>query len=62
MSAPQRWNGRSYPLAILGVAALVSFSAFAAVPDDGFHPLVAMASLIPLQLAAVLFAWTRLRR
>lgn len=45
------------PLALLFLlAGLASVTAFAAVPRDGIHPLAVLASLLPLQLAAVLWA------
>jgi hypothetical protein len=42
-----------------GMAAAAALSAlvFAQGPHEGFHPLVVMASLFPLQLAALL--WVR---
>jgi hypothetical protein len=45
--------GRRVPLLGLAFAAAVSVGAFAAVPHDGFHPLMQMACLLPLQLAAL---------
>ena len=42
-------------LVLLG-AALASCAAFAGVPQEGWHPLAMQASLLPLQLAAVLWA------
>ena len=45
--------GRRLPLVGLALAAAVSVGAFAAVPHDGFHPLMQMACLLPLQLAAL---------
>ncbi len=62
MAAARRWSGRSLPLVFLALAALASFGTFAAVPHDGFHPLAQLACLLPLQLAALLFAWQGGRR
>ncbi len=52
---------RRWPLLLLVLAGLASFSAFAAVPDQGIHPLAWLASLLPLQLAALLWALGRQR-
>ncbi|MEY4297608.1 MAG: hypothetical protein RLZZ423_787 [Cyanobacteriota bacterium] len=41
---------------ILAGAALASCAAFAAVPAEGWHPLALLASLLPLQLAALFWA------
>lgn len=57
----QRLSARVVPLLVLGLAALASFGGVAAVPHDGFHPLAQLACLLPLQLAALLFALTRHR-
>jgi hypothetical protein len=51
---PSRFS-RLGPVLVLTLAAAASFGAFAAVPHDGFHPLMQMACLLPLQLAALLF-------
>ncbi|MFY8147775.1 MAG: hypothetical protein ACOVNL_00985 [Prochlorococcaceae cyanobacterium] len=59
-SSPVSWL-RRWPLLLLVLAGLASFSAFAAVPDEGIHPLAWMASLLPLQLAALLWALGRKR-
>ena len=41
----------------LGVAAVLSVAAFGAIPQDGsLHPLALLASLLPLQLAALYWA------
>ena len=50
---------RRGPLLGLGLAALVSFASFAAVPHDGFHPLAQLACLLPLQLATLLVMLSR---
>jgi hypothetical protein len=47
---------KSLPQVVFFAAALASVSAFGAVPRDGFHPLAVLASLLPLQLVAVV--WT----
>ncbi|MFM7676670.1 MAG: hypothetical protein ACKO5F_14070 [Synechococcus sp.] len=46
---------------LLVIAGLASFTAFAAVPDQGLHPLAWLASLLPLQLGALLWALGRQR-
>lgn len=53
MAAPQSSTARRLPLLALALAAAVSVGAFSAVPHDGFHPLMQMACLLPLQLAAL---------
>lgn len=53
---------RSAPLLIFALAALASVGSFAAMSHDGFHPLAQLVCLLPLQLAAVLFAWQGTRR
>lgn len=40
---------------LIGLAALTSVFCFASLPGDGFHPLAVLASLLPLQLAALLW-------
>ncbi|MCT0224441.1 hypothetical protein [Synechococcus sp. CS-1328] len=52
---------RRLPLLLLVLASLISLAAFDAVPDQGIHPLAWMASLLPLQLAALLWALSRQR-
>ena len=37
-------------------AALASCGAFASIPAEGWHPLAMLASLLPLQLAALFWA------
>jgi len=44
---------RPLPLTLIAVAAAVAVTAFAEVPRDGLHPLALLASLLPLQLAAL---------
>lgn len=46
---------------ILALAALISAACFAGIPQDGPHPLALLASLLPLQLAALLWGITRRR-
>lgn len=58
MSAPQS-AGRRPPrlgLALLVGGGLVSFVALGASPHDGLHPLALMGALLPLQLAALVWA------
>jgi hypothetical protein len=44
---------------VLGVAALVSFSMAGVSVQEGLHPLALLASLVPLQVAALLWALRR---
>lgn len=46
---------------ILALAALLSTACFAGMAQDGPHPLALLASLLPLQLAALLWGLTRWR-
>jgi len=41
---------------ILPLSALVSVGLFSTVPAQGFHPFALLASLLPLQLAALFWA------
>lgn len=41
---------------LMAGAALASCVAFAAIPGEGVHPLATLASLLPLQLAALVWA------
>ena len=41
---------------LLAGAALASCAAFVSVPGEGWHPLAMLASLLPLQLAALFWA------
>ncbi|WP_216903988.1 hypothetical protein [Synechococcus sp. CCY 9618] len=43
-------------LALLVGGGLLSFALLGAVPHDGLHPLALMGALLPLQLAALLWA------
>ena len=45
------------PQSALLAGAALSFTAFGLVPHDGLHPLALMASLLPLQLAALFWAF-----
>jgi hypothetical protein len=45
------------PQGALVLGALLSFGAFGLVPRDGLHPLALLASLLPLQLAALFWAF-----
>jgi hypothetical protein len=47
---------------LLVLAALASCGVFAAVPSEGWHPLSVMASLLPLQLGALLWVLARAPR
>ncbi|KMM16836.1 hypothetical protein SYNGFB01_08320 [Synechococcus sp. GFB01] len=44
---------------MVALAALLSSRLLAPELQDGFHPLAQMAALLPLQLAALLFAFGR---
>lgn len=44
------------PCLLLAGAALVSCLVFASIPSEGLHPLATLASLLPLQLAALFWA------
>ncbi len=46
---------RRVPLAVLVLGALVSVSCLAAIPEGELHPLALLASLLPLQLAALVW-------
>ncbi|MBJ7493368.1 MAG: hypothetical protein JHD13_10070 [Synechococcales cyanobacterium SupBloom_Metag_052] len=48
------------PLLLLALASLATFNSFGSIPMDGIHPLAVITSLLPVQLAAVL--WLVLRR
>ena len=48
MKSAHRW--------ILPLSALVSVGLFSTVPAQGFHPFALLASLLPLQLAALFWA------
>lgn len=50
---------RRGPLCLVALAAVLSAGLIAPELQDGFHPLAQMAALLPLQLAAVLFAFSR---
>nr|WP_259737043.1 hypothetical protein [Synechococcus sp. CS-1329] len=52
-------SGRLGLTLLIGLAATVSFSLAGVAVEDGFHPLSLMASLIPLQMAALLWALAR---
>jgi len=45
------------PQGALLAGAALSFGAFAFVPHDGMHPLALLASLLPLQLAALFWVF-----
>jgi hypothetical protein len=45
---------------LLLLAALASCTVFASVPSEGWHPLAVLASLLPLQLAALLWALSKM--
>ncbi|MCP9906627.1 hypothetical protein KBY72_05470 [Cyanobium sp. BA5m-21] len=44
---------------LLSGAGALSFGLAAAIPHDGLHPLALMAALLPLQLAALLYVFSR---
>jgi hypothetical protein len=46
-------------LLLLAGAAALSWGAATAIPHEGFHPLVVMAALLPLQLGALLYVFRR---
>ena len=45
---------------VLVLAALASCSVFASVPSEGWHPLAVLSSLLPLQLAALFWALSKM--
>ena len=53
----ERWPSARLGLLPLVMAAVISVGAFGAIPQDGaMHPIALLASLLPLQLAAVFWA------
>jgi hypothetical protein len=52
-------TARLSSLVPLLLAAVLSGMAAAAIPHDGLHPLALMAALLPLQLAALLYVFSR---
>ncbi|MCP9824680.1 hypothetical protein [Synechococcus sp. EJ6-Ellesmere] len=52
-------SGRLGLTLLIALAASVSFSLAGVAVEDGFHPLSLVASLLPLQLAALLWAIPR---
>ncbi|MCP9818947.1 hypothetical protein KBZ18_05510 [Synechococcus sp. Cruz-9H2] len=52
-------SGRLGLTLLIAMAASVSFSLAGVAVEDGFHPLTLVASLLPLQLAALLWALSR---
>ena len=46
------------PRVALLAGAGLSLTAFGLIPQDAFHPLALMASLLPLQLAALFWVFT----
>jgi hypothetical protein len=58
MAAPLPAGRRSprLGLALLVGGGLISFMALGGTPHDGLHPLVLMGALLPLQLAALVWA------
>jgi hypothetical protein len=52
-------SGRLGLTLLIALAASVSFSLAGVAVEDGFHPLSLVASLLPLQLAALLWALSR---
>lgn len=59
LNRPQHRSQRPALVGVLGVAALVSFSLAGVSVQEGLHPLALLASLVPLQLAALLWALRR---
>lgn len=59
LNRPARSAQRPALVGVLAVAALVSFSLAGVALQDGPHPLALLASLVPLQLAALLWALRR---
>jgi hypothetical protein len=47
------------PLLSLGLAAAVSFTSSASIPQGGAYPFAQLACLLPLQLAALLVVFSR---
>ena len=52
-------SGRLGLTLLIGLSATVSFSLAGVAVEDGFHPLSLVASLLPLQMAALLWALSR---
>ena len=52
-------DDRAPVLLLVAGAAALSWGAASAMPHQGFHPLALLAALLPLQLAALLFAFRR---
>jgi hypothetical protein len=52
-------DSRRPVLLLLAGAAALSWGAATAIPHDGFHPLLVMAALLPLQLGALLYVFRR---
>lgn len=52
-------SARLTNLVPLLAAAVLSVLAAAAMPPEGLHPLALLAALLPLQLAALLYAFRR---
>ncbi len=52
-------GARSASTAVLAVAALISASAVSGTIGSGFQPLLLAVCLLPLQCAALLWAWQR---
>jgi len=50
---------QSASTALLLLAAVFSFAAWSDTVQAGFHPLVMAACLVPLQCAALFWAWQR---
>jgi hypothetical protein len=56
---PQHRSHRPALVGLMAVAALVSFSLAGVTLQEGLHPLALLASLLPLQLAALLWGLRR---
>lgn len=48
-------------MALLVVAALISATALSGQVQGGFHPLGVVGALLPMQCAALFWAWQRVR-
>ena len=59
LTRPHYRSQRPALVGVLVVAALVSFSLAGVTLQEGVHPLALLASLVPLQLAALLWGLRR---
>ena len=56
MAKPRSWP--AVPTLLLAIAACVSGTALSTHAQDGFHPLVMAACMLPLQVAGLVWAIT----